>query len=280
MQKSKIINRKQTIYIPYMNTANPHHASNQGRASWEMRVWAQELHALVYWLARWREKDQSPTKTALKYPTKELPQSRKLKRKDWVTLNRAKVKLRRTWRNLHKWCLAPSGECTCGHQSQAVEHILRQCDLGPKMTNLDFFMKMGWHWSVQKSGVIRYDDDYQRNSTDINHINGKCLFVCVFQIDNLNRRVNLKYFQVCRRLWHSSQLEWSKAYRHMEWTWPVIRTGWEKTIPTHQYKSSWMDKSWKRLDPLNIYVQRWLKVANPIWKLSLGYSLQHLLWLS
>ena len=95
------------------------------------------IAARIYRLDIGREWDQTPTNTALQDPTEELPQGRNLERKDWVTLNRDRAKVGRTGRNLHKWGLIPSSECPCGHPTQTMEHILRQCDLGPKITDRD-----------------------------------------------------------------------------------------------------------------------------------------------
>ena len=54
-----------------------------------------------------------------------------------MTLNHARAKVGRTRSNLYKWGLTPYGECTCGPPSQTMEHILRQCDVGAKNTDLD-----------------------------------------------------------------------------------------------------------------------------------------------
>ena len=86
-------------------------------------------------LSNWNEWD-SHTSDAIQDPTEELPSGTDLPRKEWVTLNRARAKVGRTGRNLHRWGLAASSECPCGHPDQTMEHILRECS-GPTCTDHD-----------------------------------------------------------------------------------------------------------------------------------------------
>ena len=95
--------------------------------------------APTYRVDRWKEWDQTPTNDALQDPREELPKGKTLQRKDWVCLNRARAKVGRTGRNLQKWGITPSSECQCGHQDQTMEHVLRQCDLGPNITDKDLW---------------------------------------------------------------------------------------------------------------------------------------------
>ena len=95
--------------------------------------------AATYRVENWRETDNCPLSEAIQIPCESLPQGTNLCRKDWVTLNRARAKVGRTRDNLHKWGLAPSAECPCGHSIQTMEHILRDCSLGPVCTDLDLF---------------------------------------------------------------------------------------------------------------------------------------------
>ena len=88
-------------------------------------------------IERWLEWDQAPCNNALQSPTEQLPRGTALKRKDWVTLNRARAKVGRTGKNLHRWGLKPSSECSCGHESQTMEHILEDCELGPAISDSD-----------------------------------------------------------------------------------------------------------------------------------------------
>ena len=85
----------------------------------------------------WTEWDQSPDNDALPDPTEQLPMGTHLQRQDWVTLNRGRAKVGRTGKNLQRWGLKPTSECHCGHPSQTMEHILDECELGPRTTNTD-----------------------------------------------------------------------------------------------------------------------------------------------
>ena len=86
-------------------------------------------------LNKWNEWDNHIS-DAVQDPVEELPSGTDLARKDWVTLNRARAKVGKTGRNLHRWGLATSSVCQCGHPDQTMEHILRECD-GPTCTDLD-----------------------------------------------------------------------------------------------------------------------------------------------
>ena len=93
--------------------------------------------AAQYRLAQWREWDQSTGNDAVQAPSEELAKGTHLPRREWVALNRARTKVGRTAKNLQKWNLAPSGECPCGAPQQTVEHLLRDCSLGPTCTDHD-----------------------------------------------------------------------------------------------------------------------------------------------
>ena len=67
----------------------------------------------------------------------ELRRGTNLQRKDWVTLNRGRAKVGRTGDNLKRWGLKPTSECSCGHPSQTIEHIIESCELGPRITDTD-----------------------------------------------------------------------------------------------------------------------------------------------
>ena len=88
-------------------------------------------------LTEWREWDQTTDYTAVQEPTEELAKGTDLPRREWVALNRARSKVGRTAKNLHKWNLSESGECTCGEPTQSMEHLLRDCRLGPTWTDTD-----------------------------------------------------------------------------------------------------------------------------------------------
>ena len=85
----------------------------------------------------WTEWDKSPHSDALPDPNEQLPRGTHLERKDWVTLNRARAKVGRTGKDLHRWGLKPTSECSCGNPIQTMEHILENCELGPKISDTD-----------------------------------------------------------------------------------------------------------------------------------------------
>ena len=88
-------------------------------------------------LSTWKEWDKSPGNEAVQEPQENLPKGTELPRKDWVTLNRARAKVGRTNKNLHRWGLATSSRCPCGKRMQTMEHILRECNIGPTCTDTD-----------------------------------------------------------------------------------------------------------------------------------------------
>ena len=88
-------------------------------------------------LSTWKEWDKSPGNEAVQEPQENLPKGTELPRKDWVTLNRARAKVGRTNKNLHRWGLATSSRCPCGKRMQTMEHILRECNIGPICTDTD-----------------------------------------------------------------------------------------------------------------------------------------------
>jgi len=91
----------------------------------------------AFWrLKAWNELETYPNE-AIQPPIEELPTGTDLQRKDWVSLNRARAKVGRTASTLHKWKVALSSECTCGHPNQTVNHILSECPQGPHCTDQD-----------------------------------------------------------------------------------------------------------------------------------------------
>ncbi|XP_066964306.1 uncharacterized protein [Macrobrachium rosenbergii] len=93
----------------------------------------------TYHPERSRETAHCPLGEAIQSPCESLPHGTNLCRKDWVTLNRARARVGRTGDNLHKWGLAPSAECLCGHPIQAMDHRLSGCEHGPFCTDLDLY---------------------------------------------------------------------------------------------------------------------------------------------
>ena len=90
-----------------------------------------------YRLGKWVENDQNPPHESLPPPCETLPTGTSFKRKEWTALNRARAKVGRTNDNLHKWGLADSPACPCGEKTQTMEHILRDCKLGPRCSDQD-----------------------------------------------------------------------------------------------------------------------------------------------
>ena len=88
-------------------------------------------------LEKWREWDKSTDNEAVQQPCESLPSGSDLPRKEWVTLNRARSKTGRTAKNLQRWKLSQSSECACGAPEQTMEHLLRNCSLGPTCTDTD-----------------------------------------------------------------------------------------------------------------------------------------------
>ena len=88
-------------------------------------------------LNEWKQWDKTPQNDAVQDPQEELPKGTNLPRKDWVTLNRARSKVGRTQKTLHRWGLAKSSKCPCGQRVQTMEHILRECNIGPNSSDTD-----------------------------------------------------------------------------------------------------------------------------------------------
>ena len=87
-----------------------------------------------------------------------------------MTLNRDRAKVGRTGRNLHKWGLIPSSECPCGHPTQTMEHILRQCDLGPKITDRDLLEgnDLALNWAKTWRDMMMSSLTYKLNFESVN----------------------------------------------------------------------------------------------------------------
>ena len=93
--------------------------------------------AQAHKIESWRQWDQSTHNEALPDPNEELPRGTNLQRKDWVTLNRGRAKVGRTGECMKRWGLKPTSECSCGNPSQTMEHIIENCELGPRITDTD-----------------------------------------------------------------------------------------------------------------------------------------------
>lgn len=88
-------------------------------------------------LEQWREADRLLLNESLPEPSENLPPGSSFSRKDWIALNRARVRVGKTGDNLNKWGLRESTACPCGEQIQTMDHILRGCTLGPICSNQD-----------------------------------------------------------------------------------------------------------------------------------------------
>ncbi|GFR94661.1 hypothetical protein ElyMa_006255300 [Elysia marginata] len=94
----------------------------------------QEDQAASHRLELWNTWDKT-TNEAIQPPKEQLPSGRELPRKDWVTLNRARVKVGKTASTLQKWKVRPNSECPCGNQNKTMDHILFECTEGPHCTD-------------------------------------------------------------------------------------------------------------------------------------------------
>ena len=93
--------------------------------------------AASYRINAWKEWDTTPRNDAVQEPQEDLPKGTNLPGKDWVTLSRARSKVGRTQKNLHRWGLAKTSKCPCGKRVQTMEHILRECNIGPTCSDIN-----------------------------------------------------------------------------------------------------------------------------------------------
>ncbi|GFR93337.1 hypothetical protein ElyMa_002640500 [Elysia marginata] len=96
----------------------------------------QPNQAASHRLELWNTWDNT-TNEAIQPPKEQLPSGGELQRKDWVTLNRARLKVGKTASTLHKWKLRPNSECPCGNQNQSMDCILSKCTEGSHCTDQD-----------------------------------------------------------------------------------------------------------------------------------------------
>ncbi|KAK3887092.1 hypothetical protein Pcinc_008779 [Petrolisthes cinctipes] len=88
-------------------------------------------------LEQWEIWDRSTFHPTVPPPSESLPNGTSFKRNEWGALNRARAKVGRTQDNLHKWGLVPQPTCPCEEPIQTMDHILRECTLGPHCTDQD-----------------------------------------------------------------------------------------------------------------------------------------------
>ena len=93
--------------------------------------------APTYRLDQWLAWDPTTENAAVQEQIEELTKGTDLPRREWVTLNRARSKVGRTAKNLHRWNISESEECSCGEPIQSMEHLLRDCNMGPSCTDND-----------------------------------------------------------------------------------------------------------------------------------------------
>ena len=99
---------------------------------WRLKSWKsyvtvtglQGLKPSQYWLQQWPENDQISSYESLSPLSGALPNGASFSRKEWATLNRARVRVGRTTNNLYCWVLAASMACPFGEPIQTMEHIL------------------------------------------------------------------------------------------------------------------------------------------------------------
>ena len=95
------------------------------------------LKPAQYRLQKWSVRDQLPSLESLPPPSENLPNGMSFARREWVALNRARAGVGRTNNNLHRWGLSDSAACPCGEPNQTMNHILRNCKIGPNCSNQD-----------------------------------------------------------------------------------------------------------------------------------------------
>ena len=88
-------------------------------------------------MEQWKHANQLLANECIPEPNESLPSGSTLCRKDWVALNRARSGVGRTGDNLVQWKLKDDAACPCGEELQTMDHILRECTLGPSCSNQD-----------------------------------------------------------------------------------------------------------------------------------------------
>ncbi|NEO82313.1 reverse transcriptase domain-containing protein [Moorena sp. SIO4G3] len=88
-------------------------------------------------MEQWKNANQLLPNDCIPEPNENLPPGSTFCRKDWVALNRARSGVGRTGDNLVQWKLTDDAACPCGEELQTMDHILRECTLGPSCSNQD-----------------------------------------------------------------------------------------------------------------------------------------------
>ena len=95
-------------------------------------------HVPIYRPFAWKEWDNYQNE-AVQQPCEKISLGSNLTRNEWVALNRGRTKTGRTAESMQRWRLQEDSGCPCGRSIQTMEHILRECELGPSCTDSDLF---------------------------------------------------------------------------------------------------------------------------------------------
>ncbi|KAL4147982.1 hypothetical protein QTP88_002290 [Uroleucon formosanum] len=88
---------------------------------------ADRYDGLADWKSEW-EKSNPDTHNIIQSLGNPLP-GHQLPRREWVVLNRLRTELGRCKELLQKWKMADLPDCDCGHPSQTIHHIIKDCPL-------------------------------------------------------------------------------------------------------------------------------------------------------
>ena len=135
-QHLKCINtdKKQTQDTPYTITCHPEDGLKPESFSTVESI--DPDHVPIYRLFAWKEWDNYQNE-AVQQPCEKISIGSNLTRNEWVALNRGRTKTGRTAESMQRGRLQEESGCTCGHPIQTMEHILRECELGPSCTDSD-----------------------------------------------------------------------------------------------------------------------------------------------
>ena len=88
---------------------------------------ADRYDGLADWKSEW-EKFNPDSHNIIQSLGNPLP-GHQLPRREWVVLNRLRTGHGRCKELLHKWKMADLPDCDCGHPSQTIHHIIKDCPL-------------------------------------------------------------------------------------------------------------------------------------------------------
>ncbi|KAL4104257.1 hypothetical protein QTP88_019566 [Uroleucon formosanum] len=86
---------------------------------------ADRYDGLADWKSEWK-KSNPDSHNIIQLLGNPLP-GHQLPRREWVVLNRLRTGHGRCKELLHKWKMADLPDCDCGHLSQTIHHIIKDC---------------------------------------------------------------------------------------------------------------------------------------------------------